>query len=243
MRKPSLKVFLCKIVVSAGLPDRPAFPSQERIDRFRDLRAQNAHLAPYGPKPPGKRPPPNLAALPKPHSREGHALCHERRKPVIEFAKQRKAAELKAERERILYGTKPTLQQRLAAIPPPTYTSIASKPVLLNFEKLTVADLVRIFTPKFEATLRRLDVFKSFQIEEKIPADHIADLHALIERLTHLKGCLKDTGAVRIKDEFQGWNFGLKQIGDISFQGLRRNQAQIIKALSAVWRSNYFEYE
>jgi hypothetical protein len=161
---------------------------------------------------------------------------------MVEFVKQKQAAEAKAERERILYGTKPTLEQHLAAIPSLTYTPIVPKPVLLNFEKLTIADLIRIFKPKFEATLKHFDVFESFQIKEEVSPDHIKDLRCLIKRLTHLKHLLKDTSSIWTKEEFQGWNYGLKYIGGISFQGLRKNQARIIKLLSKVWKGNYFEY-
>jgi hypothetical protein len=227
--------------VSTGLPNRPNFPSQERIDRFRVNRLLENHQHPYGPKPPGKRSATIITS--KPHSAEGHRLRSWLCKPTVEFVKQKRAADAKAEREHILYGTKPTLEQRLAAIPPLTYTPIVPKPVLLNFEKLTIADLIRIFEPKFEATLKRLDVFESFQIKEEVSPDHIKNLWCLIERLTHLKRSLKDTSSVRTKEEFQGWNYRLKYIGGISFQGLRKNQARIIKSLSEVWKGNYFEYQ
>jgi hypothetical protein len=227
--------------VSTGLPNCSTFPSQEQIDRFRANRLFENHQHPYSSKPPGKRS--ATVITPKPHSAEGHCLRSWLRKPTIEFVKQKRAADAKAERERILYGTKPTLEQRLAAIPPPTYTPIVPKPVLLNVEKLTIADLIRIFKPKFEATLKRLDIFESFQIKEKVSPDHIKNLRCLIKRLTHLKRLLKDTSSVRTKEEFQRWNYRLNYIGGISFQGLRKNQARIIKSLSKVWKGNYFEYQ
>lgn len=229
--------------MSTGLPDRPSWtgPSQERIDRFRTNRLQAAHSEPSGPKPPGKKAPSRLN-LPVAHSREGHKFRSEFfRKPALDFLRQRRADEKRAERDCILAGPKPTLEQRLAAIPQPTFTPIAPKPVLLNFEKLAIADLVRIFTPKFDATLKRLDVFETFAFGDHVDQVHIKHLCALIERLTHLKRALKDSGSVRTWEEFQGWNFGLTEIGRIKFQGLRKNQVQIIKALSAVWNGGYFE--
>jgi hypothetical protein len=162
---------------------------------------------------------------------------------MVKFVKQKHAANTKAECERILYSTNPTLKQRLAAISFLTYTSIISKLVLLNFEKLIIADLIRIFKLKSEAILKCLDIFESFQIKEEVSPDHIKNLWCLIKRLTHLKHSLKDTSSVQTKEEFQGWNYGLKYIGGISFQGLRKDQAQIIKSLSEVWKENYFEYQ
>lgn len=223
----------------SGLPARPDF-----LPRQIDPRLRNTHLEPAGPKPPGKRPPPSTGPLSIPvHSREGHRLRSLHRRPQIEFLQQKRAAEKQAERERILYGTKPTLEQRLAAIPPPTYTPITPKPVLLDFKKLSTADLIRIFDPKFTATLRRLNVFETFEFTEHVAESDVQKLRKLIDRLTHLQRSLKDTGSTRVQEEFQGWNYGFKQIGDISFKGLRKNQTQIIKALSAVWNGNFFGYE
>jgi hypothetical protein len=218
--------------VSTGLPNHPTFPSQERIDRFRANQLLKNYQHPYSLKPLGKRSATVITS--KPHSAEGHHLRSWLCKPTVKFVKQKCAADAKAERKRILYSIKPILKQCLAAIPSPTYTPVVSKPVLLNFKKLTIADLIRIFEPKFEATLKRLDVFESFQIKEEVLPDHIKNFWCLIERLTHLKCLLKDTSSVQMKEEFQGWNYSLKYISGISFQGLWKNQARIIKLLSEV---------
>ena len=76
----------------------------------------------------------------------------------------------------------------------------------------------------------------------QVAAEHIKNIHALIERLTHYKRSLKDTAKVRTREEWQAWNIGLKQIGGISFTHLRKNQKRIAAQLSDVWRGNYFEY-
>ena len=223
--------------MSAGLPDRPSLA--DRIGNHRERYARDSHQAPVGPKPPGKRS--TVVTGIKPHSREGHVWRHQLRAPAVQFALQRKAAKKKAERERILYGSKPTLEQRLAALPPPTHTPIAPKPVLLSFDRLTPDDLVQIFTPKFAATLKRLEVFADLDIDERVPHDHEQDLRHLINSLTHISQRLSQASGTTTHQEWQSWNFGLKQIGEISFKGLRGNQACIIKALVSVWRSNYFE--
>jgi hypothetical protein len=176
------------------LPNCPTFPSQERIDRFRANQLLKNHQHLYGPKPPGKHSATIITS--KPHSAEGHHLQSWLCKPTIEFVKQKHAADTKAECKHILYSTKPTLEQCLAAIPPLTYTPIVPKPVLLNFKKLTITDLIRIFELKFEVILKCLDVFESFQIKEEVSPDHIKNLRCLIERLTHLKRLLKDTSSV-----------------------------------------------
>ena len=86
-------------VVSNSLPDRPKpiGPSQGQIDASRARHAVDAHLSPAGPKPPGKR---TLGLykplLPKPHSRAGHKLRSELRRPAVEFERQRRAAAVRA---------------------------------------------------------------------------------------------------------------------------------------------------
>ena len=90
-------------------------------------------------------------------------------------------------------------------------------------------------------TLKHLEVFADLDIDERILHDHKQDLHRLINLLTHISQRFLQISGTTTHQEWQSWNFGLKQIGEISFKGLRGNQARIIKALVSVWRSNYFE--
>ena len=211
---------------SLSLPERPK-------KKFTDT-----HLAPYGPKPQGKRAP--LKKTFDLHSREGHAWRHEFRKHSIQLRLDRRKAEKEKKREELLYGKKPTLQERLDALPTPSYEPIRPKPVLIDFEKHSIEDLIRIIKPKFEATLKRLDVFETFDFSHEVAPDHIKDIKDLIDWLTRVNRSLKDFGPSSTKGEFQSWNYGLKEIGETSFKGLRRNQANIAKRLSQIWRSNYF---
>ena len=55
--------------------------------------------------------------------------------------------------------------------------------------------------------------------------------------LVHLHRGDADAAA---REEFQAWDFGLKQIGRISFKSLRTNQVYIVKSLSDVLKGNYF---
>ena len=220
------------------MPARPDLPRRKIDPRLLDV-----HLSPAGPKPRGKFAPLNLGPNIFTHSREGHRLRSIHRQTQLRVIAERRAEAKRAERERILYGTKPTLEQRLAALPPPVYEPIVPKPVLLDFKKLSIADLIRIFEPKFAATLKRLNVFETFEFTDRVAESDEKKLAKLIERLTHLQRSLKDTGSTRTKEEFQGWNYGFKQIGDISFKGLCKNQTQIIKALCAVWDGNFFGYD
>jgi hypothetical protein len=73
--------------VLTGLLNRPTFPSQEWIDRFRANQLLENHQHPYGPKLPGKHS--ATVITPKPHLAEGHCIQSWLRKPMVEFVKQK----------------------------------------------------------------------------------------------------------------------------------------------------------
>ncbi|EKM51396.1 uncharacterized protein PHACADRAFT_200218 [Phanerochaete carnosa HHB-10118-sp] len=109
---------------------------------------------------------PVLTLLFPPNSHKGRRLCC---KQFCERYASDKAdfEQHLAAREQILAGlSKLTLEQQLATIPLATHTPIAPKPVLINFNKHTPADLVCIFTLKFDGTLKRLNVFETLELDD-----------------------------------------------------------------------------
>ncbi|EKM50810.1 uncharacterized protein PHACADRAFT_200740 [Phanerochaete carnosa HHB-10118-sp] len=183
------------------------------------------------------RPPTPALTLPfPPNSHEDRRLHREQFREryatdKADFEQRLAAREIQQARKRILAGpSKPTLKQRLAAIPPMTHTPITPKPILIDFDKHTPADLVHIFTPKFDGTLKRLDVFETLELN---------DLN--FDRLTRIKRCLADICNVVKYEEWRKWELGCREIGDISSKGLRKNKAQIVQALSAVYVNGYFD--
>ena len=141
--------------MSSSLPERPSF-----LNRLHEQHKLVNHIAPYGPKPRGKLA--SYTHIAKQHSREGHRLRSETRQTALRYiTEQRQEAHAKR-----FDKPKLTLEQRLAAIPPATYTPIAPKSILIDFEKHTPADLARIFAPKFTATLKRLNVFETLELDD-----------------------------------------------------------------------------
>ena len=65
------------------------------------------------------------------------------------------------------------------------YTPITSKAINIDIDKHSPADLVRIYAPKFEAVLKQLEVFETFDFgnEINIFVDHVKNLQMLIECL------------------------------------------------------------
>lgn len=125
----------------------------------------------------------------------------------------------------------------------PTHTSIAPKAININIEKYSPADLARIYVPKFEAVLKQLEVFEVFDYGNDINliVDDVKNLQALIEHLQSIKQGLSDRSSYIEYRQWKGYKAGCKEIGSISFKGLRCNKVQIVKALSAVYRNGYFD--
>ena len=124
---------------------------------------------------------------------------------------------------------------------------IARPHVLFDFSKLTHEDLRKIFKPKFDAVIKRLAVFGDlFAVPDDsiddIPYDWIRSVDNLRARLIHLRDVLEDTSSVRTYEEWQRWNFGFREIAQLSFGGIRKNLRRIVRHLDDIWKANYFEF-
>ncbi|EKM50243.1 uncharacterized protein PHACADRAFT_201082 [Phanerochaete carnosa HHB-10118-sp] len=192
-------------------------------------------------------PPTPALTLPfPPNSHEGRRLrreqfCKRYATDKADFEQRLAAHKIQQAHERILArSSKPTLEQHFAAIPPVTHTPIAPKPIFIDFDKHTPIDLVRIFTLKFNSTLKCLDVFKTLELDD-LNFDRVRNLCQLIEQLTCIKRCLADICNVVKYEGWHKWELGCREIGDISFKGLHKNKAQIVQALSTVYVNGYFD--
>ena len=105
------------------------------------------------------------------------------------------------------------------------YTPIAPKAIVIDIDKHTPADLAHIYVPKFDAILKRLEVFETFDFGDDIRTivDHVKNLQTLIERLQHIKRGLVDRCLYIEYRQWKGYEAGCKEIGGILFKGLRRN--------------------
>ena len=74
------------------------------------------------------------------------------------------------------------------------HTPIPPKVINIDINKYTPADLVHIYVPKFEAVLKRLEVFEVFNFgnEINLVIVDIKNLQMLIERLQRIKHELVD---------------------------------------------------
>ena len=245
------------------LPDRPRFTHFQRTITGAPVPACNAvatdgvgNAIPFAQRQ-GRiiRPPPKPLEFPRLNAREARHECHkqwraERPKKQAEFAARVAAhneevakATREAEQDRILTGPSARTLLECLAEQLPTYTPIASKAIVIDIDKHFPADLVCIYAPKFEVVLKWLEVFETFDFRDKIGLvlDHVKNLQALIERLQRIKRGLADWCSYIEYRQWKGYEAGCKEIGGISFKGLRHNWVWIVKALSAVYTNGYFD--
>lgn len=138
--------------------------------------------------------------------------------------------------------SKPTLEARLAALLLATYEPIALKSISIDFSKHTPVDLARIFALKFSTTLKHLEVFEAFKFGGEVHdifSDKICDLCDLIAKLLSISRGLSNRAAIITNKEWLAWEQGTREIGEVSFKGLKRNKVQILKALSVVYRRRF----
>ena len=107
----------------------------------------------------------------------------------------------------------------------PTYTPITPKAIVIDIDKHSPANLVCIYAPKFDAILKRLEVFEIFDFRDEIGlvVDHVKNLQALIKRLQRIKHRLNDQCLYIEYRQWKGYEAGCKKISGILFKGLQCN--------------------
>ena len=146
---------------------------------------------------------------------------------------------------------KKSLEERLAPRPlseriaprPATYTPVVRKPILIDFAKHSDKDRIGIFRPKIEATAKRLTPIVEL-IEEfpDAPRDHIRKFKHFLERLLDLRDALDERAPTIVAAQWQSLDWGLKEIGKISFGGIRRNYETVLRRVVGVVDNGYFEF-
>jgi hypothetical protein len=136
--------------------------------------------------------------------------------------------------------TRPSLTERIGE---QIYTSIAPKPIVIDFTKTTTADLIGIFKPKITTTalclkpIIELEEHWSFAIPDqrhtfKSLADKIQSFGFDLEVCAPAVTCV----------QWQSLNWGLKEVGKISFAGLQRNYKEVLCRLVQISEQGYFDW-
>ena len=149
-------------------------------------------------------------------------------------------ARLRAERRKTLSERieKPSLASRLAAIPTPA-EYIAPKPVQLEFSKLSVDNLVGIFTPKLAATLLRLTPIQERErLWAQVSRTDQLTFQALYTKLSYLNETLRPWLSNATHQERQKLDWALKSIENISFKGLAQTYHKVLARLLDVFEDH-----
>jgi hypothetical protein len=142
-----------------------------------------------------------------------------------------------------------TLEERLARpflaerIGEQTYTPIAPKPIVIDFTKTTTANLIGIFKPKITATALRLKPI--IELEEHwsdaTPDQHRA-FESLVDKIQSFGFDLESCAPAVTCAQWQSLDWGLKEVGKVSFAGLRRNYKEILSRLVQISGQGYFDW-
>ena len=131
---------------------------------------------------------------------------------------------------------KPRLAERISA---GTNAAPAVKSPLIDFEGRSHERLVAIFIPKVRATLRRLAVVVKLERFELLPNDIRLPVRNFVDQLDKFYNTIA-TRPVN-KAQWQALNYGLLEIGNISFKNLRQRHDEIALEIARVIKRNYFD--
>jgi hypothetical protein len=142
-----------------------------------------------------------------------------------------------------------TLEERLARpslaerIGEQTYTPIAPKPIVIDFTKTTTADLIGIFKPKITATALHLKPI--IELEEhwsNATPDQRRAFESLADKIQSFGFDLETCAPAVTRVQWQSLNWGLKEVGKVSFAGLQRNYKEILYRLVQISEQGYFDW-
>lgn len=142
-----------------------------------------------------------------------------------------------------------TLEERLSRpkladrITEPTYTPIAPKPIVIDFARVNTADLIGIFKPKIATTITRLKpIIELADHWENATPDQRRAFESLADKIQSFGFDLEQRAPAITRAQWQSLDWGLKEIGKVSFVGLRRNYQSVLSRLVVLSGQGYFEW-
>jgi hypothetical protein len=135
---------------------------------------------------------------------------------------------------------RPSLAKRIGE---QTYTPIALKSIVIDFTKTTTADLIGIFKPKITATALRLKPI--IELEEhwsNATPDQRRAFESLADKIQSFGFDLEARAPAVTRVQWQSLDWGLKEVGKVSFAGLRRNYKEILCRLVQISEQGYFDW-
>jgi hypothetical protein len=124
-----------------------------------------------------------------------------------------------------------------------TYTPIAPKSIVIDFTKTTTTDLIGIFKPKISATALCLKLI--IELEEHwsdATPDQRRAFESLVDKIQSFGFDLEAHAPTVMRVQWQSLDWGLKEVGKVSFAGLRRNYKEILSRLVQISEQGYFNW-
>ena len=131
---------------------------------------------------------------------------------------------------------KPRLAERISA---GTNAAPAARSPIIDFEHKSHDNIVAIFVPKVRATIKRLAIVIKLERFEFLPND----IKLPVERLVHgLDKFYNSIATLPVdKAQWQALNYGLIEIGKVSFKNLRQRHDEIALEIARLAKGGYFD--
>jgi hypothetical protein len=161
----------------------------------------------------------------------------ERREQLAAVQTQRAQQERQTLEERL---ARPSLTERIGE---QTYTPIAPKPIIIDFTKTTTTNLIGIFKPKITTTALCLKPI--IELEEhwsSATSDQRRTFESLADKIQSFGFDLETCAPAVTRVQWQSLDWGLKEIGKVSFAGLWRNYKEVLCRLVQISKQGYFNW-
>jgi hypothetical protein len=115
--------------------------------------------------------------------------------------------------------------------------------IVIDFTKTTTADLIGIFKPKITATALRLKpIIELKEHWSDATSDQCRTFESLADRIQSFGFDLEACAPAVMRIQWQSLNWGLKEVGKVSFAGLRCNYKEILSRLVQISEQGYFNW-
>ena len=131
---------------------------------------------------------------------------------------------------------KPRLAERISA---GTNAVRAAPSPIIDFKNKSRDNVIAIFIPKIRATLRRLAILVKLERFELLPNDIRIPIRNFVDSLDRFYNDIT-TRSIN-PAQWQALNYGLIEIGKVSFKNLRQRYDEIVLEIARVAKGGYFD--
>jgi hypothetical protein len=136
------------------------------------------------------------------------------------------------------------LADRLAPATSTLATSIAPKPILIDFKKVQDEDRVKVFQSKIRATIKRLTPLVELfdQFSNRVDVSKFHQLKRFLDRLLNFQDHLSERARTVSPDQWQRLDFNFRQFGKIPFTSLQRRYPDVLREVILVLDNNALDW-